>query len=105
MSKIERLRLARRVTRKPAMVFADTWEHLSRTSEVLTEAFAQTKLVEWPSGDGVSWDETDAQRRYSHIKEEIFERTFDAAREAIETAFVQAAMEVLARERKRQVGR
>ena len=90
-----RLAFVRRVTAKHGETFAEEWFKESRSTLVLVDAFATTQLVVWPE------DDADAQERFKDIEDEIFDRIFAAARGAIGEAFVKAAREVLAWERKR----
>lgn len=92
------LKIASRVTRKHAAVFAREWLQACLSDESIFDAFEESGVMEWPEG-GLR---DPRHARYHDIEDEILERTFAAVRDAVAEAFTKAAREVLARERKRQ---
>ena len=86
-----------------ANTFVEEWIRHSRETGALRDAFSETHLVQWPDNDGRCGDEeTPEERRYNEIQDEILERVLDVLEPAIAEAFIQAASEMLARERRRQ---
>ena len=98
------LKIAPRVTQKHGEAFAQKWREM-QSGEVTSEAFGKSDLIEWPEEDPNRplGEFFDARRdRFHDVRDEIAERTFDAAMPAIAEAFVKVAREVLARERRRR---
>jgi hypothetical protein len=85
----EKLRFVLLVTRKHGDTFASSWFEIY---EAMWDAFGESGVMEWPQDE-------DAQHRYKVIEDEILEKTFEAAKDAISEAFVRVANEVLSRER------
>ena len=63
------------------------------------DSFAETHLIGWPDDETRS-DLAEAQQRYRVIETEIIRRTFEAVERRLADAFVEAATEVLNRERR-----
>ena len=93
--------VARRVTAKRGRVFAEEWIRLSFESGGLYDAFAFAKLIEWPGADDS--DERERLDRFRDLRSEIVHRMVEAMTGPISEAFVAAAREVLARERRADV--
>lgn len=91
------LEIASRVTREHGERFAARW---LRDQCGMSDAFAKAHVIAWP--DGPDGELTPAQVRFQNIEDEILERTFAWAVPAIAEAFVTAAREVLARERRQR---
>jgi hypothetical protein len=99
-----RLKIARCVTRAHGEAFAQKWREM-QSGEIASEAFGKSDLIEWPEEDPNRplGEFFDARRdRYHDVTDEIAEQTFDAVMPAVAEAFVKAAREVLARERRLQ---
>jgi hypothetical protein len=96
------LNITPRVTRRHGEVFAAKWIDGSSDNGSLTEAAATTEVIEWPGYDPVDESiHTPAQQRYQGVHDEIIALAIRLAKPAIAEAFVNAAREILARERKR----
>lgn len=91
-----RLRFARRVTRRHGAIFAEAFLFSALRSEAPNEAFGATGVITWPPEPE---NETPAKVRYMNL-DEILDRTFAAARIGIAEAFVRAPTEVVERERR-----
>ena len=83
-----------------ANTFAEEWLRVSLEGPAMTDAFAATCLIGWPSSP--SLDETPAQARYNAIEDDILKRVAEAVRPVIMEAFARIAAEVLEREADRQ---
>lgn len=81
------IRFERRVTRRQ-------WPSLRGSAY---GAFMAAGVMRWPHED-----ETPAKVRYKHIEDEILDRTFELAHDALVRAFVAAATEIVGRERAAQ---
>jgi hypothetical protein len=101
---VPRLKFARRVTRRQGEVFAEHWLYAYGHTESMTDAFAETRAIEWPDEPAwpISMGQNPRQARYMEIEDEILERTFAAVKGDVAEAFVKAAREILDRERRRQ---
>ncbi|MGZ5440932.1 MAG: hypothetical protein ACXW5U_11790 [Thermoanaerobaculia bacterium] len=88
-----------RVRRWHGAIFAKEMLDGSLVTEMPYEAFGKTGIIAWPDDFA---NETPAKVRYKDIEDEILTRTFDAVREAMATAFVKVARDVVERERKCQ---
>lgn len=88
------LRIAQCVSRVHGEVFADIFFQKVAGTEVVEQAFAKTRLMEWPG-------ETDraTMLRYTAIEREILAMTFQLAKGHIAEIFAAVASVVLARER------
>jgi hypothetical protein len=83
------------VTPEHGEVFAREWCRISLGVLDLLDAFHATKVMTWP-------DDPAGQEEFKDIEDEIVERVLDAVRPALAEAFVTAANEVLAEERRRR---
>lgn len=90
-------RLARSVTTEHGGIFADEWLAQVRSGGEMFDAFAKSGVIEWPDA---GQDGTKAQERYDELATEILERTCDDLREAVVKAFLNAARDVIERERR-----
>jgi hypothetical protein len=70
----------------------------SLQSEIPSEVFGLTGVIEWPQE---CEDDTPAKIRYGWLQDQILWRTLNEAEEAIADAFVRVATDVLERERSR----
>ena len=98
------LKFASRVTRQAGERFACRWLD-EQIDETACEAFAEAALIEWPESDPnrpLGEVLNPRQGRYQDIEDEILMLVFDSIRPAVAEAFVKAAREVLARERRRR---
>lgn len=98
------LKIVSRVTRQAGERFARRWLDV-QIDETACEAFEKSAVIEWPESDpnrplGELFDPR--QGRYQDIEDEIMKLVFASIRPAVAVAFVKAAREVLARERRRQ---
>ena len=93
------LKIAPIVTPEDARVFAEEWRDGSWEGGILTDAFAATRLMQWPTNAGAGGQETPEELRYNEIENEILKRMLDVVQPVIEAAFLRAAIEVLDRER------
>jgi hypothetical protein len=73
----------------------DRWQEYGE----LSYALEQTGIMQWPDKD--SFEETPAQLRHQELEDEILDRTFRIAEDAIITAFLTAANDVIERERRK----
>jgi hypothetical protein len=103
-----KLRAVPIVTPAHGQVFATEWVDTSLGSYDLLDPFAATGILVWPDDDlivpqGLGSPPLRAARsRFIEIEDEILERTFTAVKAAISQAFVVAANDILARERRRR---
>ena len=93
------LRFARHVERRHGTIFMQALAYGAGTGELLYDAFALTGVVEYPSDEE---DASPAILQFESIEEEIVRRTILAIEEAITSAFVTVARDVIERERRRQ---
>ncbi len=93
------LEIGRRVTRKHGEAFAEAWVEASMRGSAMSDAFDDTGLIVWPDSDDFM---DPAYLRYHDISEAIEVLVTEAVRPAVAEAFVKAAREVLARERRQQ---
>lgn len=91
-----RLRFVRRITRRHGAAFAARVLADLRRSGESYDAYSAAAIVAWPRG---AEDHSPAEVRYLRIENEILARTFAAVEDALAAAFVQAAREVVERER------
>ena len=96
MTSAPRLRFARRVTLRHGRIFAKVFLADAMKNEGPSEAFGLTDVIEWPDDEE---DESPAKLRYSDLRDQILERTFDAVEIALGEAFVRIATDVIERER------
>ena len=95
MSRTPKLTIVEAVTREHSEKFADGWLERSYETSAITDAFADSDVVDWPE------DDRDAQGRFHDIEDAIVQRVSDQLRSTIADTFARIAGEVLARERKR----
>ena len=89
--------VARRVTDNDAALFMRGWVDEMLAAGTLSDALAETGIIEWPDPEE---DDPPAQARYEAMEREILKRTWEAAYPVARAAFLRAAKDVLAPERK-----
>ena len=94
------LRVVRSVTRKHGAMFAASLEDDARASGLLRDAVAEAGVLEWPDAEVNSL--TPAQERYGDLVDQMVAHVLSRVRPVLAEAFVDAAREVLGRERERQ---
>lgn len=92
---VPHVKIARRVTKKHGEIFAENWLEDALDGASI-DGLSRSRVMEWPGGE----NDSPEQLRYLDIAQEILERTLTIAQPAIGEAFMKAAREILARERR-----
>jgi hypothetical protein len=96
MQEPEKLNIVALVTREHGEKFADAW--LGELDGAMTDAFDAADVIKWPDDDEDT-DESEQQKLYYSIQNEIVQRVADQLRSAVVETFVRLANEILARAR------
>jgi len=92
---------AEEITREHGLVFAEHMYRQTIDSEDFSVAFGQTKVMTFPDDD-VNDEESEAQKHFHELTDEIRDRLHEETRESIAEAFVRVVSDVTLRERRRR---
>lgn len=91
--RLPKIEMVEQVTIEQGRTFADSFIERARQSEVPDDAFSAARVMTWPD------DNAGAQARFSAIMDDILGRFWTEVREPVAEAFVEAANQVIRRER------